>query len=485
MAFPIYTYTLTNGSTADASQVTQNFNDILNGISDTTKDISVANITGAAAGALTANGNVVLGSSSSKTVTFNASLTTSIPILTNATYDIGSSTLALLSVYLGNSTFTTRVKTAATANYTITLPTTAGTTGLYLKNTDGAATLGWAKPTDDPMAYTSATGTYAVLTTDHLIPCSGVSFTLTLPTAVGVQGKEYVIQHLGTSLTQIYTIATTSAQTVGGIASGSYALYTNGEILGLYSDGTNWQISRRVTRTGWISGGSAVPFYTFTVTAANATVAATYTNNGQTFTVAATIAGATTLICNGTGAAAASGTLTKSAGVGDATITFSVVAGTPNIQATTTIPVFSTTPTTNALKWFRDGSMCTAWYNYYQTATGSATGSGDYLIPWVPNQTIDTTILALYTGGAVQTQINTTTSTLSGWNPSNATGHASSNGSAYYQASHSVPYTSTSCRVYGWYNGAPWYSIGSTFIPANVIISYNFQITMPISGWQP
>jgi len=69
--------------------------------------------------------------------------------------------------------------------------------------------------------------------------------------------------------------------------------------------------------------------YTFTVTSANATVGATYTNNGQTFTVLYTIASGTTLVCSSTGAPASSGTLTKATGTGDATITFaSVVAST-------------------------------------------------------------------------------------------------------------------------------------------------------------
>jgi hypothetical protein len=38
MTYPSYSYTLTNGSTADASKVQQNLNDVLNGISDGTKD---------------------------------------------------------------------------------------------------------------------------------------------------------------------------------------------------------------------------------------------------------------------------------------------------------------------------------------------------------------------------------------------------------------------------------------------------------------
>lgn len=63
--------------------------------------------------------------------------------------------------------------------------------------------------------------------------------------------------------------------------------------------------------------------YLFTVTSANATAGATYTNNGQTFTVVTTISGATALITTGTGVPAASGTLTKASGTGDSTITFS------------------------------------------------------------------------------------------------------------------------------------------------------------------
>ena len=63
--------------------------------------------------------------------------------------------------------------------------------------------------------------------------------------------------------------------------------------------------------------------YIFTVSSANATAGAVYTNNGQSFTVDSTIVGATTLDALGTGAPLASGTLTLSSGTGDATITFS------------------------------------------------------------------------------------------------------------------------------------------------------------------
>jgi hypothetical protein len=71
-----------------------------------------------------------------------------------------------------------------------------------------------------------------------------------------------------------------------------------------------------------------IPTYTFTVSSANATAGATYTNNGNTFTVVGTISSGTTLVATGTGVSASSGTLTKATGTGDATITFSAVSAT-------------------------------------------------------------------------------------------------------------------------------------------------------------
>jgi hypothetical protein len=71
--------------------------------------------------------------------------------------------------------------------------------------------------------------------------------------------------------------------------------------------------------------------YRFTVTAATAAAGDTYTNNGQTFTVTATITAATTLFCTGTGAPSASGILTRTSGTGDATITFSANVA-PNVN---------------------------------------------------------------------------------------------------------------------------------------------------------
>ena len=63
----------------------------------------------------------------------------------------------------------------------------------------------------------------------------------------------------------------------------------------------------------------------FFCTAANVTVGATYSHNSGAFTAAATYSGATMLRFTGSVAPLSSGTLTKTGGTGDATITFQAV----------------------------------------------------------------------------------------------------------------------------------------------------------------
>ncbi len=76
----------------------------------------------------------------------------------------------------------------------------------------------------------------------------------------------------------------------------------------------------------FLSGtGTMNKTYVFTVTSGAATAGATYTNNGVTYTVVETIAAGTTLLATGSGAPLVSGTLTKSGGSGDATLTFHAV----------------------------------------------------------------------------------------------------------------------------------------------------------------
>ena len=131
MPAPSYTYTLTNSTTADASQVMQNYNDILNGVTDGTKDLSISALT--CAGTVTFNGNVTLGNASSDDLTVTGSLASSIPIKTTFSYDIGSATIGLRSAYLGSNDSAARsvrvIAGVIASSYTLTLPISAGTAG--------------------------------------------------------------------------------------------------------------------------------------------------------------------------------------------------------------------------------------------------------------------------------------------------------------------------------------------------------------------
>lgn len=149
MPAPSLTYTITNGTPNDASQVMQNYNDLLNGITDGSKDLSIAGLTTA--------GNVVLGSVVSNDVTFTGSLASSIPIKTTNTYDVGTSTIGLRALYFGANSKTVAIKGSASmsADWSLTLPVTAGTSGYFLK-TDGAGVSSWAETFDFTTDQTAA-----------------------------------------------------------------------------------------------------------------------------------------------------------------------------------------------------------------------------------------------------------------------------------------------------------------------------------------
>lgn len=100
MPAPSLTYTLSNGTTADASQVMQNFNDLLNGYTDGSKDLSISALT--CAGNATFNGNVQLGNATSDTVTYTSRIASSLVPSASATNDLGTSSLTWKHIYLDN-----------------------------------------------------------------------------------------------------------------------------------------------------------------------------------------------------------------------------------------------------------------------------------------------------------------------------------------------------------------------------------------------
>lgn len=185
MPAPSLTYTLTNGTTADASQLMQNLNDLLNGYTDGTKDLSVAAFT--AAGTATFNGNVALGNASGDDITVTGSLASSIPVKTDASFDIGSSSLGLRSIYMGRNSQRLRVIPSASMSesWTLTLPPDDGASG-YLMENGGSGTCTWVKDRTGTATNDSASsgkiGEYlssTLLTGSELTLTTGTTRTIT------------------------------------------------------------------------------------------------------------------------------------------------------------------------------------------------------------------------------------------------------------------------------------------------------------------
>lgn len=89
------------------------------------------------------------------------------------------------------------------------------------------------------------TANYGALASDEIIECNanGGSFTITLPTAVGITGQIYMVKREDSStggLTNIVTIATTSSQTIDGAY--QWVLTNRSDFVMVYSDGANWQV---------------------------------------------------------------------------------------------------------------------------------------------------------------------------------------------------------------------------------------------------
>jgi hypothetical protein len=247
MAEPTLPYTLTNGTTADASQVQGNDQALLDGITDGTKDIEVA--------ALTTTGNCTFGNSSADSVTCNGSLSSHIVPSANTTYDLGSSTLGLRSVYIGgSSTYTCRVLGGTQgASYTLTVPTSGGTTGQF-PVTDGAGTLSFRYP---DKAVAVQTSTYAATGSETVIPVDGTSaFTVTLPAVASYPYKRFIITRIDQTLANAVTIARAGSDTFTDYTTGltSLTLMTRGESIELINDGTSvWYVVNRHIPGVWTS----------------------------------------------------------------------------------------------------------------------------------------------------------------------------------------------------------------------------------------
>ena len=264
MAAPSLSYTLTNGSTADATQVMQNFNDLLNGYTDGTKDLSISALT--CAGTATLNGNVNLGNSSSDDVTVTGSLASSIPVKTTNSYNIGSATHGLASIYFGANSQTVRLLPSGSmsATWTLTLPVSAGTNGHALQ-TNGSGVASWQPLQTDMHSVSSAD--YTVTDTDGYRTIAFVTGasnrTCTLPTAADNTDRILTLKKQDSGAGSLI-VDGEGAETLldyEGSAT-SITLAGQGDALTVQCNGTAWQVlSRSSMATSNAPGFRFLPQY--------------------------------------------------------------------------------------------------------------------------------------------------------------------------------------------------------------------------------
>lgn len=103
MAAPSVTYTFSNSTTADATQVNTNFTDLVNSLSDGLKDLTISSLstaTIAVSGAATFNGTVALGNATSDDITVTGYIASAILPKTSGSYSLGSTAQNWDALYL-------------------------------------------------------------------------------------------------------------------------------------------------------------------------------------------------------------------------------------------------------------------------------------------------------------------------------------------------------------------------------------------------
>lgn len=87
-------------------------------------------------------------------------------------------------------------------------------------------------------AYAAKTSTYTITASDYTIEATSGTFTITLPTAVGISGRQYVITNSGSG---VITLATTSSQTFVNVTATPTTLTLNQfNTVIVQSNGANW-----------------------------------------------------------------------------------------------------------------------------------------------------------------------------------------------------------------------------------------------------
>jgi len=86
------------------------------------------------------------------------------------------------------------------------------------------------------LPYTSKTATYTLTSDNYIVDCTANTFTINLPTAVGISGRTYVIKNSGSGL---ITVDGNGTETIDGATTRTLIQY---ESINIVSDGANWII---------------------------------------------------------------------------------------------------------------------------------------------------------------------------------------------------------------------------------------------------
>ena len=248
MAAPSVTYTFSNLSTADATEVNQNFTDVINGITDGTKDLTINFLT--VNGAASFNGNVTLGNATGDDVTVTGRVASDVIPKTAANNTLGNATLTWQSLYLDNtttdggaiyfdSTSTKFIKSDASgADLDL-----GGFTGLDL--TAGCSIKTYGRYLEAKSADYTITDTDGVSTV--LVTTGSSTITVTLPTAADNTGRVITVKKVDSGTGKI-TLDGEGSETIDGYTSTNIGTYSNSDFTGQYAfmtvqcDGTGWHV---------------------------------------------------------------------------------------------------------------------------------------------------------------------------------------------------------------------------------------------------
>ena len=331
MAAPSVTHTFSNSTVADATQVNTNFTDVINGVSDGTKDLSVSAFT--AAGAVTLNGAVTLGNATGDDITITGYVASNILPKTSANNDLGSTTQNWQALYLDNGA-TDGGAIYFDAGTTEFIKSTADGSDLALGGFTGFDLAG-AKIKTFAREDVAKSADYTITDTDGVsviyVTTSTTARTITLPTAADNDGRIITVKKVDSSgrssgTGNILTLDGEGSETIDGSAT-YVALGSQYDFVTVQCDGTEWHILNRRSATydglKVYNGGSTYNGDTITATGSDS-----YVHTSSTLIPYQTSDGSWFLRCNMRFGTASVTTCTVTFDLGGATFASTVQAGT-------------------------------------------------------------------------------------------------------------------------------------------------------------